>query len=70
MVNKKISLLKALCGKMPLDELILKNGEKELLVIFNDMCVKNIDRKEEIKKHNKSLLERLLVISREYKNLK
>jgi hypothetical protein len=60
-------MLKSLNSKTSLDELIKKYGEKEMLTILNDMTIRNIDKKEDIKKHTKTLLERFLVICKEQK---
>jgi hypothetical protein len=70
LVNKKIAVLKELNNKATIEELQRTYSEKELLSIFNDIVIRNVDKKEEIKKNNKLLLEKFILMGREYKNNK
>jgi len=44
--------------------------EKQKISYFNEMLIRNVDRREEIKNHNKILLEKLLILGKKYKQLK
>jgi len=44
--------------------------ENEIFKYFNDMIIKNIDKREEIKRNNEKLLEILILLGKEYKNIK
>ena len=70
LVNKKISMLKDFNNEPSIDSLLKNYSEKELFMIFNDIAIRNIDKKEEIKKNNKILLEKYLASCKDYKNLK
>ena len=67
----KIDILEGIISKRISQESFLsKISEKELIRYFNDMTIKNIDSREEIKRKNKILLERLINLGKEYKKLK
>ena len=71
MANTKIQILESvLSKKMKTEDLLKSVSEKDLYKYFNDMVVKNIDKREELKKKNKILLEKLIVLGKKYKNIK
>jgi hypothetical protein len=47
----------------------LKSKEVDLMKLFNDMVIKNMDKKDLLKKNNKMLLENLITLGKEYKQL-
>jgi hypothetical protein len=69
LADKKIAFLKSLVDKTTENPLNNFN-EETIFAIFNDICIKSIDKKEEIKKSNKMLMEKLIQSIKEYKNLK
>ena len=67
----KIDILEGIISKRISQEHFLSSiSEIELIRYFNDMTIKNIDSREEIRRKNKILLERLITIGKEYKKLK
>ncbi len=67
----KIEILEAIINKKSNLESILANTpDHDLIKYFNDMTIKNIDRREDIKKNSKSLLEKLIKLGKEYKKFK
>lgn len=71
MSNGKIGILeKVLKRELKIEDVFKAMPEKDILKYFNDMVIKNIDKKDEIKKQNKKLLENLIFLAKEYKNMK
>lgn len=48
----------------------LKTKEIDLLKLFNDIVIKNMDKRDKLKLNNKMLLENLINLAKEYKHLK
>ncbi len=67
----KIEILEGIINKKSTIESVLENTpDAQLIKIFNDMTIKNIDRREEINKNIKVLLERLIILGKEYRKYK
>jgi hypothetical protein len=67
----KMEVLEVIINKKSNLESILANTpDQDLIKYFNDMTIKNIDRREEIKKNSKILLDRLIILGKEYKKYK
>jgi hypothetical protein len=67
----KIEILEGIINKkLGLESILANTPDHDLIKYFNDMTIKNIDRKEELKKNNKILLERLINLGKEYRKYK
>jgi hypothetical protein len=67
-LNKgKIEILEGLVkNELKIEEIFKTMPEKELMHYLNDIVIKNINQKENLRKENKVLLENLIVLTKEY----
>jgi hypothetical protein len=71
MAEGKLSILEKVAKKeISLEEVFKSLQEKEILKYFNDMAIKNIDKKEDLKRQNDILFEQLIIIGRELQRQK
>ncbi len=67
----KIGILEGvLRNELKIEDIFKTMPEKEILKYFNDMIIKNIDKREEFKNQNKVLLENLIILGKEYNRKK
>ena len=67
----KIEILEGvLKNELKIEDIFKTMPEKDIIKYFNDMAIKNTDKREEMKRHNKQLLENLIILGKEYINKK
>ncbi len=63
----KLNILEGLVkNELKFEEIFRTIPEKELMHYLNDMVVKNIDKKQELRTQNIVLLENLMILAKEY----